>query len=100
MIRRPPRSTLFPTRRSSDLHPCSRHADPVSPPGWLPTGYGPRDSQHGFIHLGWRRWAVLELLRAGHGVRDGLREGREEEVISAQRFGVATRVHTGSVSPR
>src|SRR5688572_32415003 len=23
MIRRPPRSTLFPTRRSSDLHPAS-----------------------------------------------------------------------------
>src|SRR5438034_7039931 len=31
MIRRPPRSTLFPTRRSSDLRIRSRDAPPAAP---------------------------------------------------------------------
>src|SRR5438094_2218028 len=32
MIRRPPRSTLFPTRRSSDLHRSQRHLNRAGKP--------------------------------------------------------------------
>src|SRR2546422_9755898 len=39
MIRRPPRSTLFPTRRSSDLHELLPDAEDLAGPGHL----GPPD---------------------------------------------------------
>src|SRR5688572_32488106 len=36
MIRRPPRSTLFPTRRSSDLLDPNRHVIRINQVGYLP----------------------------------------------------------------
>src|SRR5436190_11853195 len=47
MIRRPPRSTLFPTRRSSDLSRCTRE---VLPP---PSDNGRVDPAFDLDRLGW-----------------------------------------------
>src|SRR3989441_13335073 len=52
MIRRPPRSTLFPTRRSSDLE--GRSAAP-----------GARDGEADNCKLGrWRRWRMVKEVEA------------------------------------
>src|SRR5258705_3028127 len=60
MIRRPPRSTPFPTRRSSDLHSanhlrqddCSREDREVAAPGPCPGRHDRKSTRLNSSHLG------------------------------------------------
>src|SRR5947209_16222132 len=70
MIRRPPRSTLFPTRRSSDLQiivqveRCDRLAEPpqLHQPHVGPLGHTTRRSEEHTSELQSRQYLVCRLL--------------------------------------
>src|SRR5690348_17698902 len=82
MLRRPPRSTLFPTRRSSDLSPLGRGGG-VPLPGWgfpPPPGGGPQPSSSPYGTTTTRGW--LSLRESNPALRVFYRIFRSEEHTS------------------